>query len=224
MATRNPYPTAAAFLPKTRSLRALRIASQTCEGCDLYAHATQTVFGEGPVHARVVIVGEQPGDQEDRAGRPFVGPAGALLDEALAHAGIPRDDVYITNAVKHFKFTQRGKRRIHDKPTYYQVQACKPWLDEELDALEPEVIVLLGATAAQSRFGRAFKVTQHRGEAIAHDGRVVICTVHPASVLRAPDDDARRDAREAFMRDFSAVGAAYRRTQRSRAHETHASP
>ena len=224
MASRTPYPTAAPFLPATRSLRALRTAARSCEGCDLYAHATQTVFGEGPAHARVVLVGEQPGDQEDRSGRPFVGPAGALLDLALAGAGIPRDDVYVTNAVKHFKYTQRGKRRIHDKPTHYQVQACRPWLDAELEALEPEVVVLLGATAAQAIFGRAFKVTQHRGELIETGGRALICTVHPASVLRAPDDDARAEAREAFMRDFAAVGAAYRRTRRSRADETHAAP
>ena len=224
MASRNPYPTAAPFLPKTHSLRALRTASTRCEGCDLYQHATQTVFGEGPPDARVIVVGEQPGDAEDTAGRPFVGPAGALLDAAFAHARIPRDEVYITNAVKHFKYTQRGKRRIHDKPTYYQVQACRPWLDAELAAIEPQVLVLCGATAAQALLGRTFKVTQHRGEILATEhAPFTICTVHPASVLRAPDEDARRLAREAFFKDLDVVGECYRRTRgRSAPAERHA--
>jgi uracil-DNA glycosylase family protein len=226
MASRNPYPTAAPYLPKTRSLRALRMAVQDCRGCDLYAHATQAVFGEGPAGARVILVGEQPGDAEDLAGHPFVGPAGRLLDEALIAAGIPRDEVYVTNAVKHFKYTQRGKRRIHDKPTYYQTQACRPWLDAELAAIDPAVLVLCGATAAQTLLGRTFKVTQHRGEVMRTElAPYTVCTVHPASVLRAPDDDARRDAREAFFADFVTVADCYRRTRgRSADASPHASP
>jgi uracil-DNA glycosylase len=213
MATRSPYPSAAPFLPPTRTLRTLRTAVEGCRGCDLYEHATQAVFGAGPIDAHVMIVGEQPGDAEDLAGAPFVGPAGRLLDEAFTSVGIPRDEVYVTNAVKHFKYTRRGKKRIHDKPTYYQVQACRPWLDAELAALHPSVLVLLGATAAQALFGRAFRITQHRGQVLTTDfAPYTVCTVHPASVLRAPDEDARRDAREAFFADFVTIGECYRRT------------
>jgi DNA polymerase len=222
---RNPYPTAARFLPPTRGLRTLRAAAAHCEGCDLFAHATQTVFGEGPPGAHIVVVGEQPGDAEDVAGRPFVGPAGALLDLALAHARIPRDEVYITNAVKHFKYTRRGKKRIHDKPTYYQVQACRPWLDAELAAIDPSVLVLCGATAAQALLGRSFKVTQHRGELLDTDlAPYTICTVHPASVLRAPDEEARHAAREAFLRDFVIVGDCFRKARGRRAHDERPAP
>src|SRR5437764_9334417 len=157
---------AADFLPARITLPQLRAASENCHGCDLYCNATQVVFGEGPASARAMFVGEQPGDQEDLAGKPFVGPAGRLLDEGLEEAHIDRGEVYVTNAVKHFKFEQRGKRRIHSKPSARQVAACKPWLKAEVEVIRPDVIVALGATAAQAIFGSSFKVTQHRGEAI----------------------------------------------------------
>jgi uracil-DNA glycosylase family protein len=201
------------YLPTQHALPVLRTAVQTCRGCPLYRGATQAVFGEGPPTARVMMIGEIPGDREDREGRPFVGPAGRLLDEALVAAGIDRDDVYVTNVVKHFKYTLRGKRRIHDKPTRYEIVACQPWLGAELEAVEPEAVVLLGASAAQALLGRTFRVTKDRGRdligehAIAH-AKHVFATVHPASVLRAPDDDARRAAKEAFMADLAEVGRA----------------
>jgi uracil-DNA glycosylase len=204
-------PTAAEFVPAARDLPSLREAVQSCRGCDLYLAATQAVFGEGLRRARVMLVGEQPGDSEDIAGRPFVGPAGHLLDDALTAAGIPRADAYVTNAVKHFKFERRGKRRIHDKPTYYQVKACRPWLEAELEAIRPPILVLLGATAAQSLLGSAFRVTQHRGEVLSTPhAQFTFATVHPSSVLRAPDEDARRAAREAFFADVAAVAPYYR--------------
>jgi uracil-DNA glycosylase len=210
--SRRPTPeiSAADFLPERRTLPLLREAAQGCRGCDLYVHATQTVFGEGSRSARMMMVGEQPGDREDLAGRPFVGAAGKLLDEALDAAGIPRDAVYVTNAVKHFKFERRGKRRIHDKPTVYEMGACRPWLDAELDLIRPEILVLLGATAAQTLLGRAFRVSQHRGEfletPLAH---FTFATVHPASVLRAPGEETRRQAREAFMADLAVIGRCF---------------
>ncbi len=199
-----PFIGATRYLPPGRSLASLRTAVQSCHGCPLYRDATQAVFGEGPRDARIVMIGEVPGDREDRAGHPFVGPAGALLDEALAQAKISRDELYLTNAVKHFKYTQRGKRRIHDKPTRYEVRACKPWLDEELRLLAPDVVVLLGATAAQALLGSSFRVTLHRGELI--DGHT-IATVHPASVLRAPDAASREEARKEFFADIARAGA-----------------
>jgi len=157
-----------------------------------------------------MLVGEQPGDAEDLAGRPFVGAAGKLLDEALSAAGIPRVDAYVTNAVKHFKYKQRGKRRIHDKPTYYQIRACRPWLEAELTIVRPSILVLLGATAAQSLLGSAFRVTQHRGEAMRTPFAAwTFATVHPASVLRAPDEEARREARDAFFADIAAITPYY---------------
>jgi DNA polymerase len=205
-------PTAAEFLPATLSLPGLREAEQGCRGCDLYLAATQAVFGEGVRRAHVMIVGEQPGDSEDLAGRPFVGPSGQLLDDALSAAGIPRADAYVTNAVKHFKFERRGRRRIHDKPTYYQVKACRPWLEAELAVVRPPILVLLGATAAQSLLGSAFRVTQHRGEALSTPHALwTFATVHPSAVLRAPDEEARRTAREAFFADLAAVTPYYRR-------------
>lgn len=204
-------PTAAEFVPPTRDLASLRDAAQACRGCDLYLAATQAVFGEGLRRARVMLVGEQPGDSEDLAGRPFVGPAGQLLDDALHAAAIPRADAYVTNAVKHFKFERRGKRRIHDKPTYYQVKACRPWLEAELEAIHPPILVLLGATAAQSLLGSSFRVTQHRGQVMTTPHAPwTFVTVHPSSVLRAPDDEARRTAREAFFADIAAVAPYYR--------------
>jgi len=160
-----------------------------------------------------MLIGEVPGDREDIVGRPFVGPAGKLLDEALAVGGIPRTDVYLTNAVKHFKYTQRGKRRLHDKPTRYEVEACKPWLRSELEAIEPQIIVLLGATAAQALLGSSFRVTKERGHAIEGTGlaKWTFATVHPASVLRAPDDELRRLAKEDFIHDFELVGEYFKK-------------
>jgi len=201
------YPTAEPFLPAKISLPALMQAAKGCEGCDLYKYATQTVFGEGPKNARVMFVGEQPGDQEDLAGKPFVGPSGKMLDSILENVGIDRGEVYVTNAVKHFKFEQRGKRRIHSKPSARQVAACKPWLKAEVELVRPDVIVALGATAAQAIFGSSFKVTQQRGKAIRDStwGSCVMATVHPSSLLRAPDEAARRAAIRAFEDDLRAV-------------------
>ncbi|HWU90184.1 MAG TPA: UdgX family uracil-DNA binding protein [Kofleriaceae bacterium] len=203
------FPGAARFLPPPgeRGLSSLRIAVAGCRGCPLYRDATQAVFGEGEPAARVMIVGEVPGDAEDRAGAPFVGPAGRLLDGGLAAAGIARGDTYVTNAVKHFKFTRRGKRRIHDKPTRYEIAACRPWLDEELALVRPRILLLLGATAAQALLGPRFRVTQSRGVAVETPfARWTFATVHPSSVLRAPDPDAREDARVAFFADLRLVG------------------
>ena len=209
---RNPYETAAPYLPEKRTLPVLRAAAHSCHGCDLWRDATQVVFGEGEAQARVVLVGEQPGDQEDLSGHPFVGPAGRLLDEALEAAAIPRGDAYVTNVVKHFKFTRRGKKRIHDKPTRYQQDACRPWLDAELAALAPGVVVLLGATAAQALLGSKFRVTASRGQILTTPlARFTIATVHPSSVLRAPDDEARRAARAAFFADLAVAGDCLRR-------------
>ncbi len=188
MAPRNPYPTAAAFLPDTLTIQALRDAVQRCEGCPLYANATQAVFGEGLVKAEVVLVGEQPGDQEDLAGAPFVGPTGGVLDRALAEAGIDRRATYVTNAVKHFKWRARGTRRIHDKPSWTETQACRPWLEAELALVKPTALVLLGATAAQSLLGRDFRVTRQRGVPLESDlAELVLATIHPSAVLRADD-------------------------------------
>jgi DNA polymerase len=200
-------------LPEKHTLRALRAAIPSCRGCTLYKEATQAVFGEGGAAAKVMFIGEVPGDREDLAGRPFVGPAGQLLDEALAAARIPRDEVYVTNAVKHFKFTRRGKRRLHDKPNRYEIAACKPWLESELQAIEPEIVVALGATAAQALLGGAFRVTKSRGQAMTTElaKKWTFATVHPASVLRAPSEEARREAREQFIRDIEVVGEYFRR-------------
>ena len=196
-------------MPERRSLPAMRTAVQDCRGCPLYRGATQAVFGEGLATARVMLIGEQPGDAEDRKGKPFVGPAGRLLDEALAVAQIPRESVYITNVVKHFKYTLRGKRRIHDKPSRYEQAACEPWLGEELALVKPEIVVLLGATAAQALLGSKFRVTKSRGRDLAearHLAPHAFATVHPASVLRAPDPASRDAAREAFFADLKLVG------------------
>ena len=213
MAVRKPKPTpethpgAESFLPTRKSLPALRAAVPTCRGCPLYAGATQVVFGEGSVDARIMFIGEQPGDSEDLAGRPFVGPAGKLLDMALEVANIDRKDVYVTNAVKHFKYTRRGKKRIHDKPTRYEIGACRPWLDSELEVVAPEIVVLLGATAAQSLLGSSFRVTKVRGQALETElAKYTFATVHPSSVLRAPDDESRRMARQDFFNDIIVVG------------------
>src|ERR687895_1969980 len=181
----------AAAPPATRSLEDLRIAAAECRACDLWRTGTQTVFGEGRKRAEVMMVGEQPGDREDIEGKPFVGPAGRLLDNALAEAGIDRKLAYVTNAVKHFKWTPRGKRRIHQKPNWAEIAACRPWLDAELAVVKPQVLVCLGATAAQALLGRQFRVTQHRGEKIESDlAAVVMATVHPSSILRSDNREA----------------------------------
>jgi len=194
---------AADFLPARRTLPMLRRAAKACHGCELYACGTQTVFGEGPGKATVMLVGEQPGDQEDRAGRPFVGPSGALLDRAIEATSIARDDVYVTNAVKHFKWNPapRGKRRIHKAPTWREVRACRPWLEAEIDVVQPELIVALGATAAKSLLGPEFRVSTQRGKANKLDsGITVVATVHPSAVLRAPSGEREAAERE-FFRD-----------------------
>jgi DNA polymerase len=191
------------FVPRTTSLRTLASASQGCRGCDLYRHATQAVFGEGRRAARIVLVGEQPGDQEDLQGHPFVGPAGALLERALGEAGLSRDEVYLTNAVKHFKWEPRGKRRIHQKPRISEIKACRPWLDAELRILQPQVIVCLGATAAQAVFGSGFKLMAQRGQVLPSTAsEKTLATLHPAAVLRAPDDTARREAFRLLVKDL----------------------
>ena len=192
------------FLPKRRTLTSLRAAAAGCRGCDLYARATQTVFGEGRAHAPLMLVGEQPGDQEDRAGAPFVGPAGKLLDRSLEAAGIRRRDAYVTNAVKHFKWAPRGKRRIHEKPNRGEVDACKPWLESEIDVVGPRVIVCLGATASQALMGASFRLTKHRGEILdSLFGRPIVATVHPSSILRITDEEERHAAFDAFVHDLA---------------------
>jgi DNA polymerase len=182
-----------------------------CRGCDLYKRATQTVFGQGRPDARVVLIGEQPGHEEDLAGRPFVGPAGRLLDQALEAASIARDDVYVSNVVKHFKWEPRGKRRIHAKPAPAEIAACLPWLEAELDLVKAEVVVCLGATAAQALLGPRFRVTKQRGQWLSAPGAPrVLATVHPSSILRAPDDEARRRELDRLVADLAIVAAALR--------------
>lgn len=200
---------AADYLPARLTLPAMRKHVDGCRGCDLYRNATQGVFGAGKAGARLMLIGEQPGDQEDLAGEPFVGPAGKLLDRALLEAGIDRAQVYLTNAVKHFKFQQRGKRRIHSKPSIGQVNACRPWLEAELAVVKPAAVVALGATAAQALFGRSFRVTRRRGEVFESEwsGRSM-ATVHPSSILRSPDDESRQEAYAAFVRDLKVAAAA----------------
>jgi DNA polymerase len=181
----------------------LREAAATCRACDLYLNATQTVFGEGQEHSRMMLIGEQPGDQEDLQGKPFVGPAGRLLEKALDEAGIDRRRVYVTNAVKHFRWTRRGKRRLHEKPNAGQVRACRPWLEAEIDVVRPRMLVLLGATAAQSVMGPTFRVSKQRGEVLESPfGIPVVATVHPSSILRATDDESRDAAMTAFIKDL----------------------
>jgi DNA polymerase len=209
--------TAADFVPAQATLAELWEAAQGCRGCDLYRNATQAVLGEGAEHARIVLIGEQPGDKEDIEGHPFVGPAGRLLDRALADAGIERANVYITNAVKHFKFEVRGKRRIHKKPGMTEVQACRPWLAAEFSLLKPEVIVCLGATAALSIFGKDFRLTQHRGEFFEHPwARFATATVHPSSLLRIEDDDQRHEEYERFVNDLRQIKERLTKAGRSR--------
>ena len=203
---------AAAYVPERPTLPRLKEAAAGCRGCHLWENATQTVFGEGARAADVMLVGEQPGDQEDLAGKPFVGPAGRILDQALEEAGIDRRQAYVTNVVKHFKWQPRGKRRIHQKPNWAEMAACRPWLEAELEVVEPDVLVCLGATAAQALLGRTFKVTERRGELLEVEGidALVTATVHPSSILRAPDDISRQSAFESFVRDLASVANALR--------------
>lgn len=198
---------AADFLPSRLELPLLAKASKKCQGCGIYCNATQTVFGEGPADASCIFVGEQPGDQEDLAGKPFVGPSGTLLNQVMEQVGIPRDEVYVTNAVKHFKWEPRGKRRLHSKPSAREVAACRPWLEAEIKVIQPKLIVCLGATAAQSLLGNAFRLTQHRGEIQKNTPWApwVLATVHPSSLLRMPDHDAREQARAQFAEDLQLV-------------------
>ena len=208
MATES-YPSAAAFIPPKPTLPRLREASAGCRGCHLYEGATQTVFGEGLKKSKVMFVGEQPGDREDVEGKPFVGPAGRMLDRALVEAGIDRSEVYVTNVVKHFKYTMRGKRRIHQRPDSEEIAACKPWLEAELDQVKPQVLVCLGATAAKALLGPKFKVTQQRGEFVDSElAPLTTGTVHPSSILRAPDDEARKRAYHDFVEDLRIVASA----------------
>ena len=198
--------TAAPFVPDSSELGALKKASARCQGCDLYRHATQTVFGQGSRESRLVLVGEQPGDQEDRQGLPFVGPAGEVLDRALAEAGIDRKTVYVTNAVKHFKFTERGKRRIHEKPSSAEVAACRPWLEAELRAIEPDVILCLGATAASSLIGPKFRLLAQHGQLFdSAFARKITATIHPSAVLRGPDEDAKAKLYAMLVGDLRAT-------------------
>ena len=190
------------------TLSELRERAAGCRACGLWKTGTQTVFGQGPEKARVMMVGEQPGDREDIEGRPFVGPAGRLLDEALEKAGIDRSNVYLTNVVKHFKWRPRGKRRIHQKPNAEEIAACRPWLDAELEAVGPEALVCLGATAAQALFGRSFRVSRQRGELVDSPlAPIVTATVHPSSILRAPDEEARRGAMDDFVGDLAKLAS-----------------
>jgi len=207
---RKPLETSAAdFLPTSRALPVLEKAAKSCRGCELWKKGTQTVFGEGASRAEVMLVGEQPGDKEDLSGKPFVGPAGALLDKALVAAGIDREKVYVTNAVKHFNWEPRGKRRIHKKPNAMHIAACRPWLDAEIEAVKPRVVVCLGATAAQALLGRTFKVTQRRGELISSNiAPYLLATVHPSSILRAPDEESRHEEMARFIDDLRNVSHA----------------
>jgi uracil-DNA glycosylase family protein len=197
---------AADFLPERRTLPALREAAAGCRGCRLYANATQTVFSEGTANAEVILVGEVPGDREDIEGKPFVGPAGRLLNECLEEVGIDVKKAYVTNVVKHFKFVRRGKRRIHKKPSAEEIQACMPWLDAELQVVKPKALVCLGATAAQALLGRQFRVTRSRGQFVESElAPLVMATVHPSSILRAPDEESRRLERKRFCADLAKV-------------------
>jgi len=198
--------TAAPLIPPEPTIPKLRDTAATCRACDLWKRGTQTVFGEGSGKPRVMLVGEQPGDQEDIQGRPFVGPAGKILDKALVEAGIDRNDVYVTNAVKHFKWEPRGKRRIHKKPNSIEITACKPWIEAEIEVVHPHVIVCLGATAAQALLGREFKVSTQRGVWVPSPlAPFVMATVHPSSLLRAPDEETRRLETRRFVADLKLV-------------------
>jgi DNA polymerase len=215
MVTRTKPIGAQEFFPKRRTLEAMREASRSCRGCSLYERATQTVFGEGPKGARIMMIGEQPGDQEDKKGKPFVGPAGRILDKALEEAEIDRDDVYVTNAVKHFKWKVAGvkkgdeeelppmtKRRLHDKPSLTEVKACKPWLEQEIELVGPEIVVCLGATAISAVFGRKVKIADERGRILDDAGLPKLVTVHPSAIVRIQERDLRHRAFGAFVQDL----------------------
>ena len=212
--------TAADLIPVSPTLATLQRSAHTCKACDLWRNATQTVFGEGPSPARVMFVGEQPGDSEDKAGHPFVGPAGRLLDEVLIEVGIDRSEVYVTNVVKHFKWiaAQRGKRRIHKKPRHSEIEACRPWLDAELQVVRPEVLVCLGASAAQALLGKDFRVSRERGTLMKSQlAPYIMATVHPSTILRAPDSKAREQQRREFVRDLKKVSGLIKTHHRSAA-------
>jgi uracil-DNA glycosylase len=201
-----PASSAAQYIPPHPTLEKLRASARDCKACDLWLRGTQTVFGEGARHAKVMFVGEQPGDKEDLEGKPFVGPAGVLLDKALIEAGIDRKQTYVTNAVKHFKWEPRGKRRIHKKPNSLEISACRAWLDAEIAVVRPQVVVCLGATAAQSLLGRGFRVTQQRGQLLPfREGVTIAATVHPSSILRAPDGEARHREMQLLIADLRVV-------------------
>jgi uracil-DNA glycosylase len=211
---RSPKPgePVSSLLPDDLTLDSAREMAAGCKACDLYKRGTQTVFGEGPKRARIMLVGEQPGDAEDLAGHPFVGPAGKLLDRALGEAAIDRRIVYVTNVVKHFKWEPRGKRRIHAKPNAAEIGACRPWLETEIALVKPRVLVCLGATAAQALLGKSFKVSRQRGEFVESSlAPLVTATVHPSSILRAPDDETRREEMKRFVADLRKVAAALSR-------------
>ncbi|HKQ37965.1 MAG TPA: UdgX family uracil-DNA binding protein [Verrucomicrobiae bacterium] len=197
---------AAPLIPVRPTIQRLRVTAKSCRACPLWKTGTQTVFGEGSAEAKVIFVGEQPGNDEDLAGRPFVGPAGKFLDKVLEEVGIDRDEVYVTNVVKHFKWEPVGKRRIHKKPNSREIAACRPWLEAELAVIKPEVLICLGATAAQALLGKEFRVSQRRGELISSTlATFVMATVHPSSILRAPDEEKRHEAREQFVHDMRKV-------------------
>lgn len=203
--------TARDYLPARKTLSSLRTAATRCQGCPLYEHATQTVFGAGPVPAPLMLIGEQPGNEEDRQGEPFVGPAGQLLDRALEQAGIARDEAYVTNVVKHFKWIARGKRRLHQKPNAREIGACLPWLESELAIIRPKILVCLGATAAQALLGKDFRVTERRGQLLESElAPYVTATVHPSSILRARGDDERHRELQLFVADLKHVAALLR--------------
>jgi uracil-DNA glycosylase family protein len=203
---KNATTTAAALIPPNVGLKTLRELSADCQACPLWKSGTQTVFGEGPAKAKVMFVGEQPGDREDKTGHPFVGPAGSVLDKALEEAGIDRTQVYITNVVKHFKWVARGKKRIHAKRRASEVQACRPWLDAEIDRIKPQVLICLGATAAQALLGNKFRVSEQRGQFIASPlAPNVVATVHPSSLLRIKDEDERHQETKRFVDDIKKV-------------------
>jgi DNA polymerase len=198
----------------TRDLDQLRAAAQACRGCELYQDATQVVFGEGPQHAKVVMVGEQPGDEEDQKGHPFVGPSGRLLSKAMHEAGLDREKIYVTNAVKHFKFIERGKRRIHAKPSGIEISACRPWLEAELASIEPELVVCLGATAAQSLMGLSFRITKERGKFFPHRlAKQLVATVHPSAILRVPE--RYEEEYGLFVRDLQLITAKMKELDRA---------
>ena len=203
------------FLPPRHDLESLREAATRCQGCDLYRDATQVVFGEGRAHAPILLVGEQPGDREDRQGKPFVGPAGQLLDKCLESAGINREDVYVTNAVKHFKWEPRGKIRLHKKPNSLEIAACRPWLETEIAAVHPQVVVCLGATAAQDLLGSQFRLTKHRGEVFPSKYGLVTATIHPSAILRMPEPDAREAEIASLVADLR-VAAGHATARRAR--------